>query len=157
MKLSEIGSQDCSIARALSVVGDGWMLVILRDAFRGRRRFSDFEEHSGAQSNVISDRLKRMVDLGILQRVEYQQHPSRHEYRLTDKGRDLYPALLMLSTWGDKYLDDGDGPPVSYVHTGCGHAANPHVACAHCGDEIDVRSLRARRVRDTSDATPGSL
>ena len=157
MKLSEIGSQECSIARALSVVGDGWMLVILRDAFRGRRRFAEFEEHTGAQSTVISDRLKRMVDLGLLDRVEDQRYPSRHEYRLTDKGRDLYPSLLMLSTWGDRYLDDGNGPPVSYVHTGCGHAADPRVTCAHCGDEIDVRSLRATRVSDGANADATSL
>ncbi len=157
MKLSEIGSQECSIARALSVVGDGWMLVILRDAFRGRRRFSEFEEHSGAQSTVISDRLKRMVELGILTRVEYQQFPTRFEYRLTDKGRDLYPALLMLSTWGDKYLDNGNGPPVSYVHTGCGHPTDPRVTCSHCGDEIDVRTLQARPIGDGRASATGAL
>lgn len=149
MKLSEIRSQNCSIARTLSVVGDGWMLVILRDAFLGRRRFSEFEAGSGAQATVVSDRLKRLVELGILERVEYQQHPSRHEYRLTDKGRDLYPALLMLSRWGDKYMDDGNGPPVEYIHTGCDHPAAPHVTCSHCGDEIDVRTLRAQRRPDT--------
>lgn len=146
VKLSEIGSQRCSIARALAVVGDGWMLVMLRDAFLGRRRFSEFEAGSGAQANVVSDRLKRMVDLGLLDRVEYQQHPSRHEYRLTDKGRDLYPALLMLARWGDTHLDDGTGPPMEFVHTGCGHPADPHVACRHCGDELDVRSVQARPV-----------
>ena len=148
MKLSDIGSQECSIARALSVVGDGWMLVILRDAFLGRRRFSEFEAHTGAQSSVISDRLKRLVELGILDRVEYQQYPSRHEYQLTDKGRDLYPALLMLSRWGDEYLDDGNGPPMSYTHTACDHPADPQVTCGHCGEEIDARSIRA-------DPTPG--
>jgi len=146
VKLSDIGAQRCSIARALAEVGDGWMLVILRDAFLGRRRFSEFEAGTGAQPTVISDRLKRMVELGILDRVEYQQYPTRHEYRLTDKGRDLYPALLMLSRWGDTYLDDGDGPPVEYVHTGCEHPAAPHVTCSHCGDEIDVRNLRARQL-----------
>ena len=152
MKLAEIRSQPCSIARALSVVGDGWMLVILRDAFRGRRRFSEFQAHTGAQATVISDRLKRMVDLGILERVEYQQSPTRHEYRLTDKGRDLYPALLMLSRWGDTYLDDGDGPPVSYTHVSCGHAADPRVTCSHCGEEVDVRSLNAQATApDVSD------
>lgn len=124
------------------MIGDGWMLLILRDAFRGQRRFSDFEAGTGAQPNVISDRLKRMVDLGLLERVEYQQYPSRHEYRLTDMGRDLYPALIMLSRWGDTYLDDGDGPPAEYLHTTCGNAAAPHVTCSHCGDEIDASSLQ---------------
>ncbi|MEM7091677.1 MAG: helix-turn-helix domain-containing protein [Actinomycetota bacterium] len=147
MKLSEIGSQQCSIARSLAVVGDGWLLVILRDAFLGRRRFSEFQASTGAPPTIISDRLKRMVELGILDRVEYQQFPARHEYRLTDKGRDLYPALLMLSRWGDKYLDDGDGPPVEYIHTDCGHPAEPHVTCSHCGDEIDVRNLHANQRR----------
>lgn len=124
------------------MIGDGWMLLILRDAFRGHRRFSEFEAGTGAQPNVVSDRLKRMVDLGLLERVEYQQYPSRHEYRLTDMGRDLYPALIMLSRWGDAYLDNGDGPPSSYVHATCGHAAAPHVTCGHCGDVIDSRSLQ---------------
>ena len=151
MKLSEVGSQDCSIARALSVVGDGWLLLILRDAFLGRRRFSEFEAGTGAQPTVISDRLKRMVELGLLERVEYQRYPVRHEYRLTDKGRDLYPALLMLGQWGDTYLDDGNGPPVHYVHTGCDHPALPRVTCSHCGDEIDVRRVRVTRRSSEAD------
>lgn len=146
MKLSEIGNQQCSIARTLAVVGDGWMLVLLRDAFLGRRRFSEFESGSGAPPTIVSDRLKRLVELGLLDRVEYQQYPSRHEYRLTDKGRDLYPALLMLSRWGDKYLDDGNGPPVQYLHTTCDHPAAPHVTCSHCGEEIDVRDVRIRQL-----------
>ena len=157
MKLSEIGGQECSIARALAVVGDGWMLVILRDCFRGRRRFSEFEASTGAQATVVSDRLKRMVDIGILKRVEYQQYPSRHEYRLTQKGRDLYPALLMLSRWGDAYLDDGAGPPVEYIHTDCDHAADPRVSCGHCGDEIDVRSLQARHRSDSAEQPSNAL
>ncbi|MEM7340572.1 MAG: helix-turn-helix domain-containing protein [Actinomycetota bacterium] len=157
MRLSEIRTQECSIARALSEVGDGWMLVILRDAFRGRRRFSEFEEHSGAQSTVVADRLKRMVDLGILVRSAYQDNPPRFEYRLTDKGRDLYPALLMLSTWGDAYLDDGNGPPVTYVHTTCGHEANPRVRCSHCGEEITVRTLRAERSGGSDPHAGGAL
>ena len=152
MKLSEVAAQECSIARALSVVGDGWMLMILRDAFRGKRRFSEFEAGTQAPPTVVSDRLKRMVDIGLLNRVEYQTHPSRHEYRLTDKGRDLYPVLLMLSRWGDSYVGDGHGAPVRYTHRDCEHDADPKVTCAHCGDVLDARSLEAvQRSADTAD------
>ncbi len=124
------------------------MLMILRDAFRGCQRFTEFEASSGAQSTVISDRLKRMVELGLFDRVEYQQYPSRHEYRLTDKARDLYPALLMLSRWGDAYLDNGTGPPAQYFHTGCEHETTPHVTCSHCGQEVDAGTLQVLPRRD---------
>lgn len=151
MKLSEISSQPCSIARSLAEIGDGWTLLILRDAFLGVRRFSEFEAGTGAQATVVSARLKRLVEIDVLSRVEYQTNPRRHEYRLTDKGRDLYPALLMVSRWGDKYLDGGHGPPIDYIHTACDHHADATVVCGHCGDPIDVRSVRADPARGVSD------
>lgn len=143
MKLEEISGQPCSVARALSEVGDGWSLMLVRDAFYGRRRFSDFVAFSGAQRSVVSDRLKRLVSAGIFQRVEYEEHPARHEYRLTDKGADLAHVMLALSAWGDRWLDDGAGAPVRVTHDACGHEAGPRFACAHCGEELDPRSLRA--------------
>jgi DNA-binding HxlR family transcriptional regulator len=143
MKFAAVGRQPCSIARTLAQIGDGWTLLILRDAFLGRRRFSDFEAGVGAQPTVISDRLKRLVEIGVLSRVEYQQYPSRHEYRLTDKGRDLQPVFLMLARWGDKHLDDGDGPPLEFIHTSCDHPADPTVTCGHCGEAVDTKSIRA--------------
>lgn len=143
MKLEDISGQPCSIARALSEIGDGWSLMLVRDAFYGRTRFSDFVKYTGAQKTVVSDRLKRLVDAGVFDRVEYEQHPSRHEYRLTEKGRDLTQVMVSLSAWGDRWLDQGNGPPIRIVHTTCDHDAEPHTVCGHCGGELDTRNLRA--------------
>jgi len=113
--------QDCSIARALEIVGERWTLLIVRDAFLGRRRFDEFQQSLGISRNVLTERLGRLVDEGILERVRYQERPERFEYRLTQKGRDLYLALAGLRQWGDQYLSEtppkvlrskADGRPV---------------------------------------------
>jgi DNA-binding HxlR family transcriptional regulator len=113
--------QVCSIARALEVVGERWTLLILRDAFLGRRRFDEFRDSLGVASNVLAERLARLVDEGLLERVRYSERPERFEYRLTAKGGDLRVALLALMQWGDRYLSEapprvarrrGDGAPV---------------------------------------------
>jgi DNA-binding HxlR family transcriptional regulator len=102
--------QNCSIARALEVVGERWTLLIVRDAFLGFRRFDEFQANLGIARNVLTDRLNRLVDEGILERVRYSEHPERYEYRLTQKGRDLNIALAGLRQWGDKYVSEK--PPV---------------------------------------------
>jgi len=98
--------QDCSIARALEVVGERWTLLIIRDVFSGRRRFDELQESLGIARNVLTNRLNRLVDEGILERVRYSERPQRFEYRLTAKGRELYVALTALRQWGDKHLSD---------------------------------------------------
>jgi len=98
--------QNCSIARALEIVGERWTLLIVRDAFLGRRRFDEFQESLGISRNVLTERLGRLVDEGILERVRYQERPERYEYRLTTKGRDLHLALTGLRQWGDAYLSE---------------------------------------------------
>ncbi len=113
--------QDCSIARALEIVGERWTLLIVRDAFLGRRRFEQFQESLGIARNVLADRLARLVDEGILERVLYSERPERYEYVLTRKGRDLNVALAALRQWGDAHLSEkppralrrkSDGKPV---------------------------------------------
>jgi len=113
--------QNCSIARALEVVGERWTLLIVRDAFLGLRRFEQFQQSLGIARNVLTDRLNRLVDEGILERVRYSERPERYEYRLTRKGRDLNLALAGLRQWGDKYISakpptvlrrKSDGKPV---------------------------------------------
>lgn len=96
-------NQNCSIARALEVVGERWTLLIVRDAFLGLRRFDQFQESLGVARNVLADRLNRLVDQGIMEKVAYSERPPRFEYRLTEKGRDLHLALTGLRQWGDKY------------------------------------------------------
>jgi DNA-binding HxlR family transcriptional regulator len=98
--------QDCSIARALEVVGERWTLLIVRDVFLGLRRFDEIQEDLGVARNVLTDRLSRLVDEGILERVRYSERPERFEYRLTTKGRDLNVALTALRQWGDAYLSE---------------------------------------------------
>jgi DNA-binding HxlR family transcriptional regulator len=98
--------QNCSIARALEVVGERWTLLIVRDAFLGLRRFDEFQESLGIARNVLTDRLNRLVEEGILERVRYSERPERHEYRLTAKGRELNIALTALRQWGDTYLSE---------------------------------------------------
>jgi DNA-binding HxlR family transcriptional regulator len=98
--------QNCSVARALEVVGERWTLLIVRDAFLGLRRFDEFQENLGIARNVLTDRLNRLVDEGILGRVRYSERPERYEYRLTQKGRDLHLALSGLRQWGDKYASE---------------------------------------------------
>jgi DNA-binding HxlR family transcriptional regulator len=98
--------QNCSIARALEIVGERWTLLIVRDAFAGLRRFEQFQESLGIARNVLTDRLNRLVDEGILERVRYSDRPERYEYRLTAKGRDLNVSLTGLMQWGDKYMSE---------------------------------------------------
>jgi DNA-binding HxlR family transcriptional regulator len=98
------GQEYCSIARSLEIVGERWTLLIIRDAFLGRRRFEEFQESLGIARNVLTDRLNRLVDEGIFDKVPYSEHPPRHEYRLTRKGRDLNVSLAALRQWGDRYL-----------------------------------------------------
>jgi DNA-binding HxlR family transcriptional regulator len=97
--------QNCSVASALEIVGERWTLLIIRDAFLGLRRFDEFQDSLGIARNVLTDRLNRLVEEGILERVRYSERPERFEYRLTPKGRDLQVALAALRQWGDEYLN----------------------------------------------------
>ena len=106
--------------------------MIVREAFGGETRFAGFEKGTGAQPSVVSDRLKRLLEAGILERHEYTAHPPRLEYRLTQKGEDLYPVMMALNKWGDQHLAGEVGPPVVYRHRSCGHDADPTIACGHC-------------------------
>jgi DNA-binding HxlR family transcriptional regulator len=120
----------CSVAGTLAVVGEKWSLLVLREAFFGVRRFADFQRVLGAPKAVLSDRLGTLVEQGVLTRVPYQADGARqrHEYRLTAKGRDLYPTLVALMQWGDTYLADGP-PPVELTHEDCGAPVHLELTC----------------------------
>jgi DNA-binding HxlR family transcriptional regulator len=120
----------CSVAGTLAVVGEKWSLLVLREAFLGVRRFADFERVLGAPKAVLSDRLATLVEQGVLARVPYQADGARqrHEYRLTPKGRDLYPTLVALMHWGDTYLADGP-PPLELTHKDCGAPVHLVLSC----------------------------
>lgn len=141
MRWDEIDDLPCSIARSLSVVGDRWTLLVLRESFLGVRRFEELQQRLGMARHRLSDRLARLVEHGVLKKVPYQDKPPRHEYRLTDKGLDLYPVMLSLVRWGDRWMDQGKGPPVVYRHRVCGHMTQPGQNCSHCGAELKAREV----------------
>jgi len=134
-------NQICSIARTLEVVGERWTLLIIRDAFLGLRRFDEFQHSLGIARNVLSDRLNRLVDYGILERVRYQLRPDRFEYQLTDRGRDLQIALFALMHWGDRHLTAEAGPPRITEHAGCGGRVIEQLACSRCGQVLPAEAV----------------
>jgi len=144
VRWSDVGKLDCTIARTLSVIGDRWTLLILRDAFLGTRRFEVFQSSLGITRHRLADRLRKLVQPGVLRRVRYQDAPARFEYRLTEKGIDLYGVIVMLAGWGDRHMAGRGGPSVERVHRGCGHVAALHLTCDHCGDIVTARDMTAR-------------
>jgi DNA-binding HxlR family transcriptional regulator len=133
---------NCSVAQCLEVVGEWWSMLILRDVFLGVSRFDQFKERLGISRNVLNQRLNRLVGAGVLKKVPYSTHPPRFDYRLTDKGRDLWPVLTTMREWGDKYAAP-NGPPLELIHKGCGHAAETSITCSACGESIGPRDVRA--------------
>ena len=136
-------NQVCSVARALEVLGDRWTLLVLRDAFSRVRRFEDFQRSLGVARNVLTDRLNRLVDEGILKRVPYQERPVRFEYRLTEKGRELWPVMMTLMQWGDRNYTEPGGPPVVVRHRDCGGEVTGHLSCSKCGAELGPYDVEA--------------
>lgn len=135
------------MAQGLAQIGDTWSLLILREISYGRRRFSDFVDRTGAQRTVVSARLKQLVEHGILTREAYSEHPVRHHYSLTDKGRALLPVLVLLTEWGAEWADDGDQSGVIFHHESCGHDLDAALACRHCDEVVELDELSARFVR----------
>jgi DNA-binding HxlR family transcriptional regulator len=142
MRRTSFADMDCSVARTLEVVGEWWTMLVIREAFNGVRRFDDFQGRLGIARNVLASRLQGLVEHDILERRLYQERPERFEYRLTDKGRDLYPVLISLMRWGDRWMAGPEGPPVRLTHE-CGHAPDAALVCAHCGEQLNARQVRA--------------
>jgi DNA-binding HxlR family transcriptional regulator len=126
----------CPIARALRVLGDRWSGLVIREAFLRTRRFDDFQKNLGIAPNILSDRLGRLVELGVLARQPYRDRPLRHEYRLTKKGLDLYPVPLAMLTWGDRWLAGGK-PELLLSHRVCGRRFTAVLACGRCGGPVE--------------------
>jgi DNA-binding HxlR family transcriptional regulator len=138
MRLTDLSEMNCSIARTLDVVGEWWTLLILRDALRGTRRFDDFQASLGVARSVLTARLRKLTDEGILERHQYSQHPPRYEYLLTDKGRSLFGVIAALMQWGDTWAQGPAGPPVVLVHDTCGQVTQPVLTCPHCRGEVST-------------------
>jgi DNA-binding HxlR family transcriptional regulator len=136
-------TQNCSIARSLEVVGDRWTMLVLRTAFEGVRRFDDFQDSLGVARNVLTDRLSRLCDEGVLRRVRYQERPDRYEYRLTRKGVELWPVMMTLLKWGDRHYAP-DGPPMVIAHAGCTGTMTDDLTCDVCGSHLRPNDVEAR-------------
>ncbi len=147
--------QNCSIARALEIVGDRWTLLVIRDAFNGIRRFDDFQANLGVARNVLTDRLNRLCDEGILRRHRYHERPERYEYRLTRKGVGLWRAMVSLLMWGDEYYAP-DGPPMLLVHHGCAGRLTPGFTCSACGAPLGPADIETRPGPGDRPASPST-
>lgn len=134
--------QVCSIAKSLEVVGERWTLLIVRDVMLGNRRFGELQRGLGVARNVLSARLQRLVEEDILERRAYQENPPRHEYFLTEKGLDLWPALVALLAWGDRHSPEPDGPPMLIVHKQCGGEVSDRGICERCGEVLSAHDAR---------------
>jgi DNA-binding HxlR family transcriptional regulator len=130
--------QVCSIARTLEVLGERWTLLIVRDSLLGLRRFDEFQQSLGVARNVLTDRLRRLVDAGVMERFEYQTRPQRFEYRLTAMGQELATPLIGLMHWGDRHLAGSVGPPRLTHHRECGGSLQTRLVCERCGQVADA-------------------
>jgi DNA-binding HxlR family transcriptional regulator len=130
----------CSAARAMEILGERWTFLILHEAFHGVRRFSEMQRNLGIARNILSARLQLLVRTGILEKRRYQADPDRFEYRLSEMGRGLYPAVVAITRWGEEHLVPADEPRAVLRHR-CGHPADPVLVCAHCREELDPRAV----------------
>ena len=143
MPYRDFEGQNCSMARALAVVGERWSLLVVREVTFGRRRFREIQRRTGMASNILSDRLDTLVERGVLERRPSREDPATPEYRPTRKGLDLVPVLVALTRWGDVY-ESPDGPPRETFHAQCGHEIESLMHCPHCDVDVRPEGLRTR-------------
>ena len=141
MRWNELSEENCSMARTVSVIGDRWTLLILRDCFLRVRRFEDFQERLGITRPILAGRLKKLVDEFVLTKVPYQQRPTRYEYRLTPKGLDLYPIVMSIVHWGDVHMAGKKGRPLLHTHDLCGKDFDPVMVCSECGEPLVAKQI----------------
>src|ERR1700730_11255364 len=145
MRWNELGQEACSIARTVSVIGDRWTLLILRDCFLRIRRFENFQERLGITRPILADRLRKLVDAFVLIKVPYRQRPGRYEDRLTPKGGDHYPIIMAVVHWGDVHTAGKKGRPVLHTHDLCGKDFDPVMVCSECGELVVAKQVRVHR------------
>ncbi|WP_328460103.1 helix-turn-helix transcriptional regulator [Actinoplanes sp. NBC_00393] len=137
---------NCTISRAMAILGEKWTIVVLREVFSGLRRFDDMRVRTGIPRQVLTNRLALLVEHGVLRRAPYREPGARvrHEYRLTEKGFDLYPVLIAVAEWGNRYLADPEGPPIQYAHRDCGAEVRVEMRCAEGHTITDKRAVVPR-------------
>lgn len=142
MRWKEIGEEACSVARTVSVIGDRWTLLVLRDCFLRVRRFELFQERLGITRPILADRLRKLVEAGVLEKAPYQRRPTRYEYRLTPKGLDLFPVIMAIVHWGDVHMAPAGARPALHRHVRCGHRFDPVTVCSECREALLAREVR---------------
>jgi DNA-binding HxlR family transcriptional regulator len=142
MKRTQFSGQPCGVARAMDIVGELWSFMIVRNVFLGVRRFEGLRANLGISRKVLAERLDLLVARGILERRPYQARPPRHEYRLTPMGVDLFPVLIALSRWGNRWLAGPEGAPIEFVHRRCGRVTQARVVCDTCGEDLGAHNVR---------------
>ena len=142
MQRTPLRDMTCSLARTVDIAGEWWTPLILRDIWVGRTRFAEIQDDLELSRKVLADRLDTLVSEGIVERRPYQERPPRHEYVLTEKGRELIEPLLALISWGDRWLAEDAGPPMLLRHKGCGEAVEAQVRCSCCGERLHAKEVR---------------
>jgi DNA-binding HxlR family transcriptional regulator len=145
MRWSKLDGEACSLARTVSVIGDRWTLLILRDCFLRVRRFEEFQARLGITRPILASRLRKLVKDFVLAKVPYQERPLRYEYRLTQKGLDLYPIVMSIVHWGDVHMSGKKGRPLLHQHTSCGKTFDPVMICSECGEPLNPRQVHVHR------------
>ncbi|MGH7288654.1 MAG: winged helix-turn-helix transcriptional regulator, partial [Myxococcota bacterium] len=130
MRRTSFRNWPCSVARTVDLLGDWWTPLVLREAFFGSRRFEEIQRALGIGRNVLAERLRRLVDEGLLERRKYQENPERYEYVLSEQGSDFLGVMVAIMRWGDRWLDRGKGPPIRLRHRTCGELTHADVVCA---------------------------
>jgi DNA-binding HxlR family transcriptional regulator len=143
MQRTDFAQMQCSIARSLAVAGEPWSPLVIRDVFIGINRFDDLQRDLGISRKVLAERLRHLVDAGMLERRPYSERPPRHEYVLTRMGSEFVDVLMSMVAWGDRWTAGDAGPPVLYRHRSCGQITHVEPHCAACGEilrsgDVDV-------------------
>ena len=136
--------RNCSVGRTLHILSDSWAFLVLRESYFGATRFQAFQSALGLPRQTLTQRLRKLTSQGLLRRTAYSERPRRFEYRLTDTGIDMYPVMLALLAFGDRWLSESQKPPIYLVHNLCGCVCRPTVACSHCRAEVNVRTVTYR-------------
>ena len=142
MRTSQLVKMTCTIARSVDAIGDPWTVMIMKELFLGQKRFDDFQMYTGMSPHLLSVRMKKLEKHGIVKRRAYQERPTRYEYRLTDKGIDLWPVLVAFKDWSARWGKWPNGEPLSIRHKVCGQVTALKIVCSHCSEPINARDVR---------------
>lgn len=136
-----------AVGKALEVFSDNWSFSVLQELFFGVKRFDDFQRSLNISRSVLTRRLRHLESQNIISRYQYSTRPSRYEYRLTERGIDMYPIFVQLKSWGEKWLDDSHTSNLELIHTTCGHPLDVTVNCTSCNKEINARNVAVKKLK----------